>query len=122
MKINPSIEIRALGKALMLSLLLGVVAAMVVYFTNLKETMLPLLGRIILAASIFAAACSTTRARGSKGLVRGMNMGLAVFILVFISTLALHPAAIALKTFLYALALCLVAGGLGGIVGVALND
>lgn len=122
MKINISIEMKALGKGLVFSLALGLVTAAVVYFSSLPETLLPWLGRIILAAGIFVTACSTARARGSRGLIRGLNMGLAVFILVLIATLALHPAAIALGTFFYALAMCLVAGALGGIAGVAMID
>lgn len=120
MRLALSVELKALGKALLLSVLLCVISAVLVYFTRISEMIFPILGRIILAITAFYAACTAARVRGSKGLLRGFNMGAAVFILVFIATLALQPAAVGIKTFACAFLLCLVAGAMGGIVGVGL--
>jgi putative membrane protein (TIGR04086 family) len=120
MRLALSAELKALGKALLLSLLLCVISAALVYYTRISEMIFPTLGRIILAITAFYAACAVARVRGSKGLLRGINMGAAVFILVFIATLALQPATVGIKTFAYAFLLCLVAGATGGIVGVGL--
>lgn len=122
MKLALSVEMKALGKALLLSIFLTIISAALVYYTRISEMIFPTLGRIILAATAFYAACATARVRGSKGLLRGFNMGAAVFILVFIATLALEPAAVGLKTFACAFLLCLVAGAMGGIVGVGLYE
>ncbi|MEN6389252.1 MAG: TIGR04086 family membrane protein [Syntrophomonas sp.] len=120
MRLALSVELKALGKAMLLSLLLCVISAALVYYTRISEMIFPTLGRIILAITAFYAACATSRVRGSKGLLRGVNMGAAVFILVFIATLALQPAAVGIKTFAYSFLICLVAGATGGIVGVGL--
>lgn len=120
MRLALSVELKALAKALLFSLLLCVISAALVYYTRISEMIFPALGRIILALTAFYAACTAARVRGSKGLLRGFNMGAAVFILVFIATLALQPGAVGIKTFVYAFLLCLVSGALGGIVGVGL--
>lgn len=121
MKFSFSVELKALIKAFIFSILLSFICGLVVYYTSLSELLLPTVGKVILLLTAFYAALSATRVRGSKGLIRGVNMGAAVFILVFIATLALQPAAVAIKTFIYSLLLCLVAGALGGVVGVGLH-
>lgn len=117
-----SIEVKGLGKGLLLSLVLCVLVTPLVYFTGIKETVMPTLGNLILAVGIFWCGCYVSKSHGSKGLVRGLSMGLVFFILMLIGTFIFDSSLIGFKTFLYTLSLCLAAGGLGGILGIGLSD
>lgn len=117
-----TIELKALGKAFLLSLILCVLAAGAVYYSNWNETLLPTLGRIILISSVFLCGCQVSKAYGSKGLLRGVLMGLICFILLVIATYTFNSSLIDLKSFFYTLFLCLTAGGLGGILGIGLSE
>jgi len=117
-----SVELKVIGKALVWSVFLCVVIAIVVYFTGIKETLLPTLGKMIIILTVFGAGCSVSRHYGSKGLVRGMTMGIAFFILMVIATIGFQPELISFKSFLSMLAITLTAGGLGGILGIGLSE
>jgi putative membrane protein (TIGR04086 family) len=117
-----SIEVKGLGKGILVSLLLCLLVTPVVYFTGIKETVMPALGNLILAIGIFWCSSYVSKSYGSKGLVRGVSMGLVFFILMLIATFISNSSLIGFKTFLYTLSLCLVAGGLGGILGIGLSD
>ncbi|MEN6350273.1 MAG: TIGR04086 family membrane protein [Syntrophomonas sp.] len=117
-----SIELRALVKGLILSLILCLIAATVVYYSNLSETIFPSLGRIILITGAFFCACLVSSAHGSKGLLRGVTMGILFFIILFIATLVFGSSHIAFKSFFYSLLTFIIAGGLGGILGIGLSS
>lgn len=117
-----SVEIKALGTALSVSFILCILLATVVYYTGLRETLFASLGKIILAIAVFWAGSYVSKHYGNKGLVRGMTMGIMFFTLMFIATLVFSKPTINIGSFFYSLAICLVAGGLGGILGIGLSD
>jgi len=117
-----TIEMKGLGRGLLVSFILSLITAVTVYYTGLKETILPMLGNIILILSVFSVACYVSRQHGSKGLVRGISMGILFFILMLIATYIFNPSLISLKTFMQSLAICIFSGALGGIVGIGLSD
>ncbi|HHV15353.1 MAG TPA: TIGR04086 family membrane protein [Gelria sp.] len=117
-----SIEVKGLGKGLLLTLVLGLLVTPLIYFTGIKETIMPTLGNLIMAVGIFYCSCYVSKAHGSKGLVRGISMGLVFFIFMLIATIVFNSSLISFKTFLYTLSLCLIAGSLGGILGIGLSD
>ncbi|KUG03974.1 hypothetical protein ASZ90_018637 [hydrocarbon metagenome] len=119
---NLSIELVGLGKALVASVVLSLLGTVLIYYTGLAETLFAPLGNVIMVISIFLGACHVSKARGSKGLLRGINIGVAFFILMFIATLVFNPSLISMKTFLLTLLMCAVSGGLGGILGVGLSN
>lgn len=116
-----SIELRAIVRAILFSLLLGLIAATVVYFSSLSEELLPALGKGILILSVFLAACQVSRHHGSKGLIRGLSIGVFFFIIMLIATIIFDSSLLTLKTISYTLLLCLLAGGAGGIMGIGIN-
>lgn len=122
MKMKASIEVKALGKALALSLILCIITATIIYYTGLKETLLAPLGKIVIIIAIFTAACSITKFYGNRGLVRGISTGITFFILMFIATLIFNNSTINIASFFYTLLICIIAGGLGGILGIGLSD
>lgn len=122
MDVKLPVELKGLGKGLLVSLGLCLLSAPLIYFTGIEETVMPTLANLILAAGIFWCGCYVSKSYGSKGLVRGLTMGLTLFILMLIATFAFNSSLIGFKTFLYNLVLCLAAGGLGGILGIGLSD
>jgi putative membrane protein (TIGR04086 family) len=116
------VELKGLGKGLLLSLIICLVSAPLIYFTGIKETILPTLGNLIIAVGVFWCGCYVSKSYGSKGLVRGMSMGLTFFILMLVATFIFNSSLIDFKTFLYTLCLCLISGSLGGILGIGLSD
>jgi putative membrane protein (TIGR04086 family) len=122
MKNNLSIELRGLARILLVSIVLCLVSAIIVYYSGLRETLLAPLGKLILIISIFFGGCYVSKTYGSKGLVRGMSTGTMFFLLILIATLVFNPAVVSLKTFFYTLIICIVSGGLGGILGIGLSD
>lgn len=115
-------ELKGLGIAILMGILLCTLAAALVYFTGLKETILNPLGKAVLVSSVFTGGCIVSKAYGNKGLVRGISLGIMFFILMLITTLIASPAHIYLKGFLYTLTACIVSGGLGGILGIGLSE
>jgi len=116
------VELIGVGKGLLITLILCFLMAPLIYFTGIKETIMPTLGNIILAIGVFWCGCSVSRFYGSKGLVRGLIMGLAFFIFLLIVTFICDFSLISIKAFFYTLSLCLVSGALGGILGIGLSD
>ncbi|MEN6462871.1 MAG: TIGR04086 family membrane protein [Syntrophomonas sp.] len=119
---NLPIEIVGLGKSLIISLTLGIIIASIVYLSPLKETLLGPLANAVLIISIFLGGCSISKAYGNKGLIRGLAFGLAFFIIMLIATFVLDPALISFKSFIYNILICIISGGLGGIIGVGLAE
>jgi putative membrane protein (TIGR04086 family) len=117
-----SIEINGLARTLILSLGLCIVSATVIYYSSLSEALLSPVGKAILIISVFYGGAYVSRAHGSKGLVRGVYMGIMFFLILLIATLIFNHSLISLKTSLYTLLVCAGSGGLGGILGIGLSE
>ncbi|MGI6451958.1 MAG: TIGR04086 family membrane protein [Syntrophomonadaceae bacterium] len=116
------IELHGVARALLLSLVLCIAAALVIYYSNLQETLLVPLSRIILVLSIFWGGCYASRQYGSKGLIRGMTVGLIFFVIMAIASAIVNISSITVGALLYSLGICLAAGALGGIMGIGLSS
>lgn len=116
------VELCGLGSAAGLSLILCLLSATIIYFTSLSEELLACVGKIILIVAVFWGGCYVSKAHGSKGLVRGISMGIVFFILMLAATLICNAALISLKTFFYTLFICIASGAVGGILGIGLSD
>lgn len=119
---NISIELNGLARAILVSLLLTLVAATVVYFTRLSEECFGWLAKVILAGGILTGAAYVAKARATRGLFRGLSFGVIVFIIMLIVTLVANPGLITVKSSLYNLLLCMVSGALGGALGIGLSN
>ncbi|QGT99259.1 hypothetical protein SYNTR_0666 [Candidatus Syntrophocurvum alkaliphilum] len=117
-----SIELNGLGRAIITAFVLSVFSAIIVYFTGLHETLIGPLSNIILIISIFYGACYVSKNYGTKGLVRGIILGLMFFIVILIATLIFNISLLSLSTLISTLAVCLISGGLGGILGIGLSE
>jgi putative membrane protein (TIGR04086 family) len=115
-------ELKGLGIAILIGLLLSTLGSTIVYFTGLKETLLNPLSKVVLVISVFTGGCIVSKAYGNKGLVRGISLGVMFFTLMLIVTLIASPSHIYLKGFLYTLSACIISGGIGGILGIGLSE
>lgn len=115
-------EVYALLESLILALVLCTLAATVIYFTGLKESLFHTLGTLILIMSVFVGGCHVSKYYGNKGLVRGISLGISFFTLMLIFTVIFNYSMISLKGFIYTLLICIMSGGIGGILGIGLNE
>ncbi|MGI5912693.1 MAG: TIGR04086 family membrane protein, partial [Syntrophomonadaceae bacterium] len=80
------VELIGIIKGAIITLVLCLLATLVIYYTEIQETVMPVIGNVILAIGIFWCSCYVSKSYGTKGLLRGLSMGLAFFILMLITT------------------------------------
>ncbi|MEA1962339.1 MAG: TIGR04086 family membrane protein [Bacillota bacterium] len=114
-------EIQAGLRSIIIAAMLSILYAITVYFTGLKETTFTSAGTIILIISIFSGGYFVSKSYQSKGLVRGISLGIVFFTLLLVLTLIFSASPLNMKGFFYTLALCITAGGVGGILGISLS-
>ncbi len=115
-------EFRGFLVALVSAVIIGSVLALVVYWSPLRETLLDPLADFTLMLSVFIGGWSSAHHHGNRGLVRGVAIGLTFFAFVFLVTLIVNPALVSFASMIKDLALGMVCGGLGGILGVGMSE
>jgi putative membrane protein (TIGR04086 family) len=115
-----SVELRGLFKSLLFGMIACLLASVVVYFSGIAETSMAIIGRLILIGSVFYAACYVSKSYGSKGLIRGLTMGVVFYIVLLIASLVFRESPIDIPRYLLNLVICLGAGAFGGILGIGL--
>ncbi len=115
-------ELKGLGISLAMGIVFCTLAAALVYYSGLQETLLALLGKVIMVLSVFTGAAVVSKAYGNRGLVRGATLGLMFFIVMLITTFLAAPTHVYIMGFIYTLTACLVSGALGGVLGVGLSE
>jgi len=126
-KLEPSSEtsfsLNAVLKGTMIVLIVLVIMSaltgLIYYFSALSEKTISLAASVILFAGIFTGSASGARQAGCKGLFHGLAVGAISFLLIFLVAFLLLPGGIIFKSLVSKLLLSLVAGALGGILGVA---
>lgn len=114
-------EVKGLGISTFLALLLATFSGLVLYFTQLPETLTGPLSNVILVLSIIAGSGYVSYKRGNKGLMRGISFGMAFFvIMLFLSLVMTEP--VNTMGCLRDLAIAVSTGLLGGILGVSLSS
>lgn len=103
--------------SLLTGLFLALVAGVLLYFTPLSEGLLPLMASVILALAVFSGGLQAARIAAARGFAQGMGVGLSFFLV----TLALGWTAppLILAAAGKKLGLCLLAGAMGGMAGMA---
>jgi putative membrane protein (TIGR04086 family) len=117
-----SVELQGLFRSLLFGMIACIVASVVVYFSGIAETSTGIIGRLILIASVFYAACYVSKSYGSKGLIRGLTMGVMFYIVLLIASLIFQVSRIDIQSYLLNLLICLGSGSLGGILGIGLSS
>lgn len=111
-----SLIIKGILLATIMALLLSLVFGVLLSFTSLPESELSI--NIIFGASIFIAALVTAYKAGTKGLYYGLSVGLGFIILELILSAVLWSGTPSWFKMAEKSIIALVAGGIGGIVGV----
>ena len=106
--------------ALLLSLLLSILAGLVYYFTSLAENTMPLAATLILFLSVAIGSGYAAKKARSKGLFNGLGVGITTFVIIWLVVGLLLPGNVLLSGVLSKLDLTLIAGALGGTLGVGL--
>ncbi|MEG6615571.1 TIGR04086 family membrane protein [Peptococcaceae bacterium 1198_IL3148] len=106
---------------LVFSLLLSIIAGMVFYLTSLSENTLSWVASAILGISIFSGSFLAAYKVGYKGLYHGIGIGVLYFILVWIIAGLFLPSGVALAGFAIKFVISLIAGAIGGVIGVTLS-
>lgn len=107
--------------ALLISLILILLLALVFYFTRLSESHLSTMATIVLIVSVFGGGITAARLTESKFLFYGWGVGLAyLFFAVLVSILS--GVSFAANPFLTKLLYCSLGGIAGGITGAFLKQ
>ncbi|MDN5347449.1 MAG: hypothetical protein PWP65_1013 [Clostridia bacterium] len=101
--------------ALIAALLLAVVIGILLHATPLSEALLPVLAGLAVALAVFSGSIKAARMAGARGLLYGLAVGLLFFIFTISWTSAPFMTVAAGKK----LGICLLAGAMGGIAGIA---
>ena len=117
-----SVELKGLFKSLLFGMVACIVASFVIYYTALEETSTGSIGRLILIASVFYAASYVSKSYGSKGLIRGITMGVLYYIVLLIAALIFQVSRFDIQSYLLNLLICIGTGAFGGILGIGLNS
>jgi putative membrane protein (TIGR04086 family) len=116
------LDAKSLGWVAIISLVACVVLATLVYFTTMQEKALKTLSTAVLIISIMAGGISAGKSYASKGLIHGTRIGLLTFLLILIASLVTNPELIKIKSFIATMTVCLLSGGIGGIIGIGINE
>lgn len=116
-----SVELQGLFRSLLFGVIACIVASVVIYLSGIEETLTGTIGRLILIGSVFYAACYVSKSYGSKGLIRGLTMGVVFYIVLLIASLIFQESRIDIQSYLLNLLICLGSGAFGGILGIGLN-
>lgn len=106
--------------ALALSIIFSVLSGLIYHLTSIPEHTLPWAAALILGASACGGAASAGRNAGNKGLYHGILVGLLFFLAVWLAAGLFMPGQAVLSN-LQKFIITLVAGSLGGIIGVGLS-
>lgn len=112
---------RGLLSTLCTAFLLILISALIFHFTPISEAFLPITSLIILSVSAFVGGCVGAREAGIRGLLHGIIIGTVFFLLIAILALIIAPETLAIIHIIKKLLACVVAGALGGILGISMS-
>ncbi len=92
------------------------------YFTSLSENCLPWFAAGLFFFSVLVGAWSAASRAGKRGLFHGLGVAALFFILSWLLATTILPSQVMLVSMLQKLILALVAGALGGVLGVGSSD
>ncbi len=111
---------RGVFYALVASLLLAIILSLILHFTSLPETALPASALVIFIICALWGGLVTARSAGARGLILGLITGALFCGLALLIGLLFPPANFALGAVAQKLFYSVIAGGLGGVLGLGL--
>lgn len=113
--------IRGLVWALAVTILLGLIISLLLQFTSLTEGLLGSYSTFIFFLSMLFGATIGARTAGNKGLLHGLSITLLYWIITVIIGVIWNSESLTLLFIAKRFGLCLLAGVLGGIIGIGLS-
>lgn len=120
--LNLAAVIRGTLAAVIVSILGSAALGLVYYFTGLPEGTLPWVAAGVFALGVFVGGGLAAQMAGSRGLFHGLAVAVAFFVISWLITGLLLPAPVLFPGMLSKFLLCLIAGALGGILGVSMAE
>lgn len=108
--------LRGLIFALIIGAILALVSSSIFFFFSVKNSVLLIMSNITLASAVFGGAYIAAKSAGSGGFMHGLCLGLVILIVILVFTLIWGS--IVWGILAQKAGLTLVAGILGGILGV----
>lgn len=99
---------------------MSILAGLAYYFTGLSENTMPWVAAGIFFTSVVVGSGYAAKRARSRGLFNGLGVGIATFIIIWLLVGLFLPGDVLLVGALGKFALTLVAGALGGMLGVGL--
>ncbi|HBT19985.1 MAG TPA: TIGR04086 family membrane protein [Peptococcaceae bacterium] len=109
-----------LPAAIVTAFTLSIIISLIFHFTSISELYLPITALAVVVISTFIGGLIGASTVGSRGLLSGMIVGLSFFVLITAFSF-LHPEQLTLVNTIKKIAVCIISGGLGGIIGVSLK-
>ncbi|RKO67198.1 TIGR04086 family membrane protein [Desulfofundulus salinus] len=92
------------------------------YFTSLSESSLPWFAAGLFFFSVLVGAWSAASRAGNRGLLHGLGVAVLFFLVSWLLATTVLPSQVMPVSLFQKLILALVAGALGGILGVGFSD
>jgi len=120
--INFSSVLRGLAWALIISVLLSLLISLILHFTSISEAFLPSFATLIFFLSILLGSTICARHAGHKGLFHGLWVALIYFLISLILSVFFSAGPFSWAVFAKKIAYTILAGVLGGIIGIGLTN
>lgn len=112
--------VRGVLAGVLLAGLMGILAGLLLHLTTLPELNAST-GIVALALIMFFGGLTAAYRAGGKGLLVGSEVALVFIVLMFAVTLIFYPGQLVWKSAVIKSGISLLAGALGGVVGVAIR-
>lgn len=104
--------------ALIIAVVLTIILSFIFYFTSLPEIYLNNLSLVALIISVFFGGKFAAKLAGAKGLLQGLSVGFFFLIVITVCTALFKPEQISLLAIAKKSLYIILAGGLGGVLGI----
>lgn len=109
--------LRGVGFAFSVILLISAVLGLVALFLDIPDAVLEAASVAVLGVAAYSAAHRSTQINRSKGLRQGIVCGAALYLVIFVLSLAFSQFYFT-ETAVVKAAVCLIFGIIGGVVGI----
>ncbi|MFZ5648459.1 MAG: TIGR04086 family membrane protein [Bacillota bacterium] len=119
---HSSFSFSAVFRGILTALAIIIIGALflgiVYHFTGIADSSMPVTSSILLFVGVFLGGFLSSKQSGTKGLFHGLGVGILVFVLIWLLMGIFLTAGVAFVPLIQKFFICVVAGSLGGIVGV----
>lgn len=119
-KLNPNNWLRGLALAFIITFILLLIVALVLKFTNIRESNMTLLNNIVLTASIVVSSALLGRKVKEMGWFNGAVLGFLYYFIIIILNLIFNRPLNFGMFILIKLMIATILGAIGGMIGINL--